>query len=159
MASFSMTVITHLCLLLFICEFWRFFNGGGTYESTTWNETYGTPVDKVWEASCFLEHFSFVVILSYVAIFCGRGGSTGSDCGNNFLIGVCAAFLAVWHRWAMFLKILFDLLSRCQFSCGVASNQRLFGGVGYLTTLGVGVGYFVRLRLRKPNGITFTSHS
>ena len=30
---------------------------------------------------------------------------------------------------------------------------------GILITLGVGVGYFVRLRLRKSNWITFTSHS
>jgi len=30
--------------------------------------------------------------------------------------------------------------------CGVARNQKLFGGVGLLTTLGVGVRYFVRLR-------------
>jgi len=43
--------------------------------------------------------------------------------------------------------------------CGVARNQRLFGGVGFLTTLGVRVGYFDRRRLRKSNWITFTSHS
>jgi len=42
---------------------------------------------------------------------------------------------------------------------GVPRNQRLFDGVEFLTTLGVGVGYFVRLRLRKSNWITFTSHS
>jgi len=38
---------------------------------------------------------------------------------------------------------------------GVARNRRLFGGVGFLTTLGVGVGYFVR----QSNWIIFTSHS
>jgi len=43
--------------------------------------------------------------------------------------------------------------------CGVARNRRLFGGVRFLTTLGVGVRYFVRLRLSKSNWITFTSHS
>jgi len=43
--------------------------------------------------------------------------------------------------------------------CGVARNRGLFGGVGFLTTLEVGVGYFVGLRLRKSNWITFTSHS
>jgi len=37
----------------------------------------------------------------------------------------------------------------------MARSRRLFGGVGFLTTLGVG--YFVRLR--KSNWITFTSHS
>jgi len=42
-------------------------------------------------------------------------------------------------------------------SCGVPSSRRLFGGVGFLTTLGGGVRYFVRLR--KSNWITFTSHS
>jgi len=41
--------------------------------------------------------------------------------------------------------------------CGVPRNRRLFGGVGCLTTLGVG--YFVWRRLRKSNWITFTSHS
>jgi len=41
--------------------------------------------------------------------------------------------------------------------CGVARSRRLFGGVGFLTTLGVGVGFFVRLR--QSNWITFTSHS
>jgi len=41
--------------------------------------------------------------------------------------------------------------------CGVARNRRLFGGVGFLTTLEVWVGYFVRLR--KSNRITFASHS
>jgi len=41
--------------------------------------------------------------------------------------------------------------------CAVARNRRHFGGVGFLTTLAVGVGYFVRLR--KSNWITFTSHS
>jgi len=41
--------------------------------------------------------------------------------------------------------------------CGVAGSPRLFGGVGFLTTLGVGVGFFVRLR--KSNWITFTSQS
>jgi len=41
--------------------------------------------------------------------------------------------------------------------CGVARNRRLFGGVGFLTTLGAEVGYFVRLW--KSNWITFTSHS
>jgi len=43
--------------------------------------------------------------------------------------------------------------------CGVARNWRRFGGVGFLTTLGIGVGYFARLRLRKSSWITFTSHS
>jgi len=43
--------------------------------------------------------------------------------------------------------------------CGAARNGRPFGGVGFLTTLGVGVGYFVRPRLWKSNWITFTSHS
>jgi len=43
--------------------------------------------------------------------------------------------------------------------CRVPRNRRLFGGVGFLTTLGVGVRYFVWLRLRKSNWITFTSHS
>jgi len=43
--------------------------------------------------------------------------------------------------------------------CGVPRGRRLFGGVGFLTTLGAGVGLFVRLRLRKSNWITFTSHS
>jgi len=41
--------------------------------------------------------------------------------------------------------------------CGVARNRRLFGGVGFLTTLGVGVGQ--NIWLRKSNWITFTSHS
>jgi len=41
--------------------------------------------------------------------------------------------------------------------CGVARNRRLFGGVRFLTTLGVGVGQ--NIRLRKSNWITFTSHS
>jgi len=41
--------------------------------------------------------------------------------------------------------------------CGVARHQRLFGGVGFQTTLGVGVGYFIRLR--KSNWIAFTSYS
>jgi len=41
--------------------------------------------------------------------------------------------------------------------CGVSRNRRLFGGVGFLTTLGVGVGCFVRLW--KSTRITFTSHS
>jgi len=41
--------------------------------------------------------------------------------------------------------------------CGVPWNRRLFGEVGFLTTLGVG--YFVWLRLRKSNWIAFTSHS
>jgi len=40
---------------------------------------------------------------------------------------------------------------------GVAKHRRLFGGVGFLTTLGVGVGHFVRLR--KSNWIAFTSHT
>jgi len=33
--------------------------------------------------------------------------------------------------------------------CGVASSRRLFGGVRFLTKLGVGVGFFVQFRLRK----------
>jgi len=36
-------------------------------------------------------------------------------------------------------------------------SRRRFGGVGFLTTLGVGVGFFVRFR--KSNWITFTAHS
>jgi len=43
--------------------------------------------------------------------------------------------------------------------CGVARNRRLFGGVGFLTTPGVGAENFVRLRLRKSLWITFTTHS
>jgi len=43
--------------------------------------------------------------------------------------------------------------------CRVARNRRLFGGVGFLTTLEVGVGFFVRLRLWRSNWITFTSHA
>jgi len=39
--------------------------------------------------------------------------------------------------------------------CGVAKNWRLFGGVGFLMILGVGVGYSARLRLRKSNWIIF----
>jgi len=37
-----------------------------------------------------------------------------------------------------------------------ANESEAFCGVGFLTTLGVGVGFFVRLR--KSNWITFTSH-
>jgi len=43
--------------------------------------------------------------------------------------------------------------------CGLARNQKRFGGVGFLTTLGVGAAHFVRLRLRKSNWITFRTHS
>jgi len=43
--------------------------------------------------------------------------------------------------------------------CGGPTNRRLFGGVWFLTTLGVGVGYFIRLRLRKSKWITFASFS
>jgi len=39
-------------------------------------------------------------------------------------------------------------------------RSRMFlGGVGFLTTIGAGAGFFVRLRLRKSNWIIFTSHS
>jgi len=36
--------------------------------------------------------------------------------------------------------------------CGVSRNRRRFGGVEFLSTLGVIVGYFVRLRHRSPIG-------
>jgi len=38
-------------------------------------------------------------------------------------------------------------------------SRRFLGGVGFLTALGVGVGFFVRLRLRMSSWIIFTSHS
>jgi len=42
---------------------------------------------------------------------------------------------------------------------GLRSRSRkesvVFGAVGFLTTLGVGVGFFVRLRLRMSNWIIF----
>jgi len=41
--------------------------------------------------------------------------------------------------------------------CGVARNRRLFGRVGFLTTLGVGVGYLSNSG--SPSGSHFTSHS
>jgi len=34
-------------------------------------------------------------------------------------------------------------------------GRRFLGGVGFLTTLGVGVGFFVRIRLRMSNWIIF----
>jgi len=36
--------------------------------------------------------------------------------------------------------------------CGVARNRRRFGGVGFLTTLGVGVGYFANSDSGHPIG-------
>jgi len=38
---------------------------------------------------------------------------------------------------------------------GVVRSRRFLGGVGFLTTLGVGVGFFVRLRLRVSSWIIF----
>jgi len=42
---------------------------------------------------------------------------------------------------------------------GLQSGKGSEAGVGFLTTLRVGVGLFVRLRMRKSNWITFASHS
>ena len=42
---------------------------------------------------------------------------------------------------------------------GVVRSWTFLEKVGFLTTLGVGVGFFVRLRLRMSNWIIFTSHS
>jgi len=44
--------------------------------------------------------------------------------------------------------------------CGVARNRSFFlGGVEFLTTLGVGVGFFVGLRLGKSDRIIFLLHT
>jgi len=47
----------------------------------------------------------------------------------------------------------------CGVGAGVVRSRTFLEEVGFLTTLGVGVGFFVRLRLRMSNWIIFTSHS
>jgi len=39
--------------------------------------------------------------------------------------------------------------------CGVVMSRRFLGGVGFLTTLGIGVVFYVRLWLQKSNWIIF----
>jgi len=75
----------------------------------------------------------------------------------------------IWHRlpfvfsyWHIGLYCsVFNIMKRYEQGCGagvgIVRCRRFLGGVGFLTTLGVGVGFFVLLRM--SNWLIFTSHS